>query len=574
MFKRNDAPVPGGLVLALAAVFSGWACPVHAGRILLADNSQVLQTWQQSTGDTATPQLVAQPDGGTTLQWQGAITLDAYNNSSRGGNLVTPLRDGNYYKLQAQGDLRSTDQGGAVSYLQFSASHTDDRGAISHAPGGQINTLQMGRAGEGYLLALGDVAANFSSLGTNTGLRGLMGQRLFGQTLLAAGAGVQAESWESLASVVDRTTYLRQVYAAKLETPLAQSGKAYATIQGYEDDDGSLAQGVSSLAPASARSVTAGFAWQEGRFGVQGEAGASRWQEDGQGRKHDRAFIVDTNWAFETAGLRAGYHDIGKHYASLSSQGGNGIREAYLNGNWMAASWLSLTADLRHSENDLAATPPPTTPPTPPTANAAENDALAITAAITFGPAHPAWSLLLNQVLSDGENSDGTTNRNQGFGATVAYAGQNWNSSLGYNLSKVKNDGATSTSGETDAWVFNLGKMWNDETWSLGLNFTASLQDQELDTGAGPSTVTWQLGLSSQRAGWGTLTASYLHGNTEQSGGDTLKQQGWQLEASHPFKGQNVLKFYFRDNQISGSSQVPSADYSEQTAGLQLVYML
>lgn len=574
MFKDKNALAPSVLALALAAVFSGWSTASHAGTILLADNSQVLQTWQQNTGSTAAPQLVEQVDGGTRIQWQGALTLDAYSNSSRGGNLVTPVRDGSFYKAQVQGDVRGTDEGGAVTYMQFSASHTNDQGVISHAPGGQLNTLQMGRAGEGYLVSLGDVAANFSALGTNAGLRGLMGQRLFGQTLLAATVGVQAESWESLANVVDRTTYLRQVYAAKLETPLSQGGKVFATLQGYDDDDGSLNSGTSTLAPASTRSMTAGFAYQEGRFGVQGEAGTSRWQEEGQSRKNDHAFIVDANWAFDTAGLRAGFHDIGKHYVSLSSQGGNGIREAYLNGSWMAANWLNLTADLRHSENELAATPPLTVPPTPPTANAAKNNALAMTAAITFGPEYPAWTLLLNQALSDGENSDGTQNRNEGYGTTLAYAGPNWNSSLGYNLSKVKNDGTVSTSGQTNAWVFNMGKMWTDEVWSLGLNFAANLQDQDLDTGPGPRTKTWQLGLSSQRTGWGALSASYMHGNTQQSGGDELNQRGWQFEASYPFKGQNALKFYFRDNKVSGSTQTPSADYSEQTAGLQLVYTL
>lgn len=574
MRYKNDRPTL--LAMALATACSGWAGASWAGRILLADNSQVLQGWQQAQGGAA-PQLVEQAGGGTTIQWQGGISLDVYRNDSSGGSgssTTTPLRDGNFYKLQAQGDLRETDPAGAVSYLQFSASHTDDRGVISHAPGGQLNSLQMGRAGEGYLVALGDVAANFSSLGTNIGLRGIMGQRLIGQTLLSATAGIQSESWEALADVIDRTTYLRRVYAAKVETPLAEGGKLYATVQGYDDDAGSLSSGGTTLAPATSRSVTAGFAYQAGRFNVQGEAGASRWQEDGQGKKNDRAVIVDAGWTFESASLRAGYHDIGKHYASLSAQGGNGIREAYLNGNWAAANWLNLNADLRHSENDLAATPPPTIPPTPATANAAENDALAVTAAITFGPEHPAWSLLLSHTLSDGENGDGSGNRNQGYGATVSYGGQNWNSSLAYNLTEVENGGAAASNGETGAWVWSLGRSWIGEAWSLGLNFAASLQEQELDTGNGPRTTTWQLGLTGQYTGWGSLTASYLHGDTEQSGSGTLEQRGWQLEASHPFKGQNAVKFYYRDNQVTGSTATPSADYNEQTVGLQLVYTL
>lgn len=555
----------------LAAVCACGAGPALAG-VLLVDNVQVLQSWQQNTGVAA--RLVAGADGGSSLQWQGGLSLDAYRNDSSGGNLTTPLRDGTFYKVQAQGDLRATDAAGAVSYLQFSASHTDDRGVISHAPGGQINTLQLGRAGQGYLLALGDVVANFSALGANAGLRGLLGQRQVGRAVLSATAGMLTESWEALAGAVEHTRHPRQVLAAKLEAPWGQSGRLYATVQGYEDLERDLADGATVLAPASARSATAGFAYQAGRFSVQGEAGASRWQEEGRDGKTDHALVVDAGWSFERAGLRAGYHDIGPYYATLAAQGGNGVREAYLNGYWSAADWLNLNADLRHAENELAATPPPTTPPTPLGANAVETDALAVSAAITFGPRHPGWSLLLSQALSNGENAGGGSNRNRSHGATVSYAAEGWQGSLGYSRIRVENDDAGAVDGRTGAWLFNVGRTWRAEAWSLGLSLAASQQDQELDAGNGPRTTTWQFGLSGQRLGWGTLAASYLRGNTRQAGGDDLSQRGWQIEASHPFKGGSAVKLYLRDNEVSGSTATPSADYSERTAGLQLLYLL
>jgi len=573
MSRRNQLLRPSSLAIALAAVFSAGSGVAAAGQVVLADNSQVLQRWQQSSGSSTAPQLVEQSDGGTTIQWQGGVTFDAYNNSSTGTNLTTPMKGGDFYKVVAQGDLRSTDKSGAVSYLQFSASHTNDQSVISHASGGQINTLQMGRVGEGYLLALGDVSASYSSLGANTSLRGLSVQRLVGTAMLSATAGVVSESWESLANVVDRTTYLRQVLAAKVESPMTESTKVYATVQGYEDDKGSLPSGVSALAPASGRSATMGFAYQEGAFGLQGEAGASRWQEEGQDSKNGLAIIVDATWSLDKGSLRAGYHNIGKYYSSLSSQGGNGVKEAYVNGNWTAADWLNLNADVRHSENDLAATPPQTTPPTPPTVNAAKTNAVALTELVTFGPDHPAWNLILSQSLSAGKNGDGSTNKNQNLGATVAYAGQSWNGSFGFNQAKIKNDGATSTNGHTNVWTLALGRMWMSETWNMGLNFTGNVQDQKLDTGPGPRTISGQIGLSSQRTGWGTLTASYLRGITKQSGTSSLKQRGWQVDASHPFKDNNAVKLYYRDQSVSGSSATPSADYGERTVGMQLVYM-
>jgi hypothetical protein len=544
-----------------------------AERIVLADNSQVLAAWQQNSGGGAAPQLVEQEGGTTVLQWQGGVVLDWYRNSSSGGHLLTPQRSESFYRAQAHGDLRGTAPGGAVSYLQFAGSHSDDPAVLSHAPGGQIDSLQMGRTGANYHLAMGDVAVNFSTLGSNLGLRGLMGQGLLGKTLVAGAAGFVTDGWNALGDEAKRSRYLRQVFAAKVETPLAGGTRVFVTGQGYEDDAATLDDERTFLAAASQRSATAGFAWERGRFALQGEAGASRWQEEGQERQRDRAFIADAGWSQESIVLRFGHHDIGMHYASLTAHGGNGVQETYLNGSWMAASWLNLTADLRHSENEMAAGQG--------SVNSSKTDSLATTAVVTFGPQHPAWTLLLSQSLSDGENGDSASNRNEGYGATVAYAAEGWQSSLGYNLLDVENRGDVSSSSRTDIWVFNLGRNWLGSAgtagaeWSLGSNFAATLQDQKLDQGDGPRTLTWQLGLLGQRAGWGSCAASYTDATTDQGGdrGD-LRQRSWLVEAARPFRGGHALKLFFKDNRLSGSSADQAADYRERSTGLQIAFTL
>ncbi len=550
----------------------------HAANIILADNSQVLQSWQQGAGSA--PTLVQQPDGGTVIQWAAGVSMDAYNNNASGGNTVTPLRDGNFYKATVQGDLRGTEPTGDMRYLQFSVTGTNDRAVLSHAAGTQIGSLQMGIAGSGYQLALGDVAAGFSTLGTNVGLRGLLAQKQIGQSVISATAGVMVESWESLANAVDRTRYLRNAFAAKAETPMGEIGKVYATAQGYNDSKGDLANGATTLAPASARLATAGFAYQKEQFTLQGEAGFSRWEESGRAEESDQAYILDASWMFQSAGLRAGHHDIGKYYSSLAAQGGSGVKETYLNGNWIAADWLNLTADLRRSENALAGVPVVTFPPTPPSANATQTDAFTLGAVITFGPSHPGWSLLLNHAQSLGENSGGAANRNRNDGVTVAYADQNWNGNLGYMLGSVENSGAPSTDADTNTWQFNIGRNLMDLTvqgapaWTLAANLGASRQEQDLDSGGGPTTTRWQLGLNGQKTDWGILMASYMDGRTTgQATGVDIRQKSWQLEASHALKGQNTFKLYWRDNKTSGSTSIPSGDHREQVVGMQLQYM-
>jgi hypothetical protein len=87
----------------------------------------------------------------------------------------------------------------------------------------QVNNLQLGRAGEGYMLALGDIAPNFSSLSSSLGARGLYGQRQFADMTVYGFTGMVAESWETLDNRIPRSQYLKDVHGIKLEKAFGSS---------------------------------------------------------------------------------------------------------------------------------------------------------------------------------------------------------------------------------------------------------------------------------------------------------------------------------------------------------------
>lgn len=566
--------LPAGLILfAISPV----AMSEGAGHVMLAQNDEVIQAWQQA-GGMAT-ELSRREGGGTVIQWKGGATLDAYHNNVSGGSTVTPYGTGDFHKLQLQSDLRVAQPNGELTYLQFSATNTDDRSVLSHAPGTQIDALQFGYSATDYLLALGDVTADFSSLGSSAGLRGMLVQKQLGDVLFSGIAGVQAESWEQLSKRVDRTQFLRYVYGAKVDSQVGKHTRLFVTAQSYEDDEDSASADATVLAAASAYTTTAGFAYQQDRFSLQGEAGFSHWQESGRDAENDRAFILDTSWSLGTLGLTAGHHDIGRYYSSLSAQAGSGLRETYLNINWLATDEVNLNMDLRHSVNEQVAASVTGTPPANTSVNSAKTDALSSIANITFGPEYVGWSLMLSQSLSRGENTDGTGNRNTGYGSTLSFVDERWNASLGYQFASSHNGGAPSTDSDSRTWQFSLGRNWSNATemtpatWLFGLSLGYSRQQQKLDIGGGPTTDSWQLNLNGQNSNWGTLSAAYMRGTTSgQPGGGDLHQESWQIDASYPLGHDNSVNFYLRHNGNTGS--VTGADYEEDTAGIQLVWTI
>lgn len=545
----------------------------------LEDNATVLAQFAQASGGPA-PDLVQGEDGATKIEWHGGATLDNYSRSASGGTMLTPYSGGHYHRIGLQSDLRGTAPESDVSWMQFALTQTDDP-ALIPLGNSQVNTLSAGRAGQGYLVAFGDVAVNHSSLGASLPLRGLLAQRYFGRTLVSASAGVVADSWEALSDRGRRRMFLKNAYALKVETPLGNDFQAYATVQGYREDGGSLPSGTLALVPTSGQNATAGVNWREGRFFLQAEGGLSRYGEKGLEGHRDRALIVDGGWQGDRLGLRLGHHDLGRYYASLSGLAGAGIRETYANASWQAVRWLSLTGDLRRSENQMAAPPvpppPATIPPTPATPYTpfvGKTDAANVRAQFTF-PDAPGLGLALNAGESHGRSSGGASNRNANQGANLTYAQPAWNASLGYQNSKQSGSLAGADS-RSDTWTAAYGRNWSDASdvapasWTLGATVSASAQRQHLAGGATSTLNTLNVIVSGERSQWGRLAAVLGGSRGHDATGGDLRQHWYQLEAGRALGQRGGVSLYVRA--MSSFQDRAAIAYREKVAGVQLSY--
>ena len=538
------------------------ATPAAAEKILLADNSKVLSNWQQTAGTPQTVELVTQDDGSTRIEWKGGVALDHYQNRATGGTLLNPALNGNFYKAQVQGDLRATAPNGSVAYLQVSGTHSDDR-ALQRYPL-LLQSAQMGWAGDGYQVALGDVVPSFSSLGTSLGMRGLLAQKQFGQSVVSVSAGTLVPTWNSLADAAKRTQFLRNVAAAKFDMPVGSATRAFVSFQGYADDPSTLDQGVSSLASASGRTSTVGFVHQHEQLTVTGEAGSSRWTESGRSGLRDRAYLLDASYNGQGYTLRGGHHNLGVYYTSLSAQAAPGIIETYLGGNWLAASWLTLQGDARRSKNSVGDGT---------RVNATTTDSVSLSQTIAFGADWPGLGLVLNQSLSAGKNVDASDNRNSGYGAALNYTQPFWNTALSYNLRAAENDASPAANGKIDTWNWKLGRALTDNltnpSWRADLQFSVGMQDQRLDIGDSTRTLQYGFGVAASRLAWGSLNASVTLGTVKPTGGGAdLRNREYMLEASHPFKNGNTVKVYARESHLF--SGTPALNNSTRSVGAQL----
>ena len=546
----------------------------------LQDNATVLAQFAQASGGAA-PQLVAGEDGATKIEWHGGATVDFYSRSASGGATLTPYSGGHYHRIGMQSDLRGTAPEGDVSWMQFALTQSDDPSAILLG-NSQINTLSAGRAGLGYRVAFGDVAVNHSSLGANMPLRGLLAQRYFGQTLVSASAGVIAESWEALADQGRRRMFLKNAYALKAETPFGQNLQAYATVQGYREDGDSVGANALALVPSSGNTATAGLNWREGRYFLQAEGGLSRYGEKGLDGHRDRALIVDGGWQGDKLGLRLGHHDLGRYYASLSGLAGAGIRESYANASWQTTSWMSLTGDVRRSENQMAAPPipPPTptippTPVTPYTPFVGKTEAANLRAQFTFADV-PGLGLGLTVGESHGKSSGGGSNRNANQGASLSYMRPAWNASLGYQNSTLKNSLAAGSDSRSDTWMASYGRNWSDATdiapasWMLNATASGSFQRQHLENGSTSTLNTLNLVVMGERSAWGRLSAILGGSRGHDATGGALRQHWYQLDAGRALGQRGGIRLYLRG--MSSFQDRSAIAYRDKTAGVQLSY--
>jgi hypothetical protein len=469
-----------------------------------------------------------------------------------------------------------------VAWAQFALTQSDDPSVLMLG-NSQINTLSAGRAGQGYRFAVGDVAVSHSTLSANTPLRGALAQRYFGQTLLSASAGVIAESWEALADQGRRRMFLKNVYALKAERPFSQYLQAYATVQGFREDGDSVGSGAIALTPTSGHSATAGMNWREDRLFLQAEAGLSRFGEKGLEGHRDRAFIADGGWQGDKLGLRLGHHDLGRYYASLSGLAGAGIKETYANANWLATSWMSLTGDVRRSENSMAAPPlpppPPTIPPTPVTPYTpftGTTEAANLRAQFTF-PDVPGLGLGLTAGESRGKSSGSNgINRSQNQGANLTYVKPAWSTSLGYQNSKQSNSIAASSDSRTDTWTASYGRNWSDATdvapasWMLNATASGNFQRQHLDSGASATLNTLNLVVSGERSSWGRASAILGASRGHDATGGELRQHWYQVEAGRALNQRSGIALYIRA--MSSFQERSAIAYRDKTAGVRLSY--
>ena len=539
---------------------------VMAEQIEPVTNEQAAQSWQQTGAQT--PGLAQQDDGSTRVDWQGSVAADAYTNkiTTANGSTNTPLQSGTFYKGVVQGDLRGINPAGTVNYLQFGMTHSNDRSVLSLYPN-QINNIQLGRTGQGYSMAAGDIAPNFSSLSSALGARGITGQKQLGDTATIYGyGGVAAESWEALDNTVLRNQFIRDVYGLKLEKSFTPSLKVYATGQAGADQAGSITNPlVSSFAlAAKLHASSIGFQYAENQFQLAGETANSGYQQETQAGRSGRGSILDAGWRGQTVGLRAGYHDIDSGFMSLSTMVMAGIKEAYSAIDWTAASWLTLGADLRNSKNTTLATI--YTP-----SQTSNTDSSAVRANINFGPDLPGWGVSLQK--NDSKTLDALSNisRNEQNSTTLNYASQNWTTMLGYGLGKTRNSAYSVMDSDTTSWQYMLGRSFSDAAmanWSANVSLNTTLQNQQLLSGTSTRNVNYLLTFTGQRTGWGNLNLILANGLISRpTGQPDLKLRSAQLEAVHPLTPRSNAKIYVRDSRSNIGDPLLGLD--ERVAGAQ-----
>lgn len=535
-------------------------------------NDQVIQSWQQSNLGGAVPALARDEDGSTRLDWRAGVTLDVYNNDiqSSGGAVNTPLRPGTFFKNSFTSDLRAIHPDNSVDHFQVGVNNSDDRAVLSQNPY-QITNLQVGRTGESYRVALGDIAPNFSSLSSALGVRGLYGQRQFGDITVLGFSGQVAENWEVLSSTVPSNQYLRDVHGIKLEKAFGTSLRTYVTAQAFTEREAPI-MAQSSMAPVGAsHSMSAGFQFQQDQFSLTGETAGSSFEDDGTSNRQGHAMVVDANWRGASVGLRAGYHHIDSEFTSLSLAAQPGVHEAYVGVDWMAASWVTLTTDMRKSRNSTLATAFSDS-------TFVDTDALTVRANINFGPEHPGWGMALQNVASQSTDAADQVSRRSDFLTTLTYTTPEFNAGLGLGQGKITSEVFPSNDSATENWSLNVGRTFSNAmpdmapTWSAGVNFFATSQSQRLLVEGGVSNNTnYTLALSGQLVGWGSVNLLLSGGETTQpTGAPALRVRGVQLDALFPMKAQNTFKVYVRNTQRNVDDPVLFAQ--ENVFGFQLVY--
>jgi hypothetical protein len=567
---------PLAWALSCLSTTAAWAQSTDAAQqAQQAANAQVLQSWQQQTGQAAS----VSPQG--RLEFHGGITLDAYSvgiSSPSGNPALSPLRDNSFGKLVFQGDVRSQSPEQDITYLQGTFTSTNDRSVLSRYAT-QINSFQTGRAGVGYQLAFGDVVANYSGLSSNLGLRGLLAAKQFGALTVTGVAGTVAESWEALFqrhaldNLPPRTRYLRDVIAVKAEYAFDQQWSAFATLQNYSDRIGSAALPVGSAALEGVI-VSTGLKYVKDTLQISAELASAKTEDKTTlTDRSGNAFVVDGTYRFTQAGvgLRFGYHDLGPKFASLAQTVAPGIREWYAGADWQITPQLTWGVDVRDATTRVAATP---------FAPASQNSLETFSNRLSYSFQNITGLVLsLSDTRNWAEDALGNRNRNDTTQLSLNYGSQLWTAALsvgqGHSRSPV-NPAADSNSSQ---WQLMLGRNWsnasaeNQASWTLGLqaNLGQQIQKQVL-VGTQSKATTYGLNLSGSSVSWGQLLAGLQRQLTDQPtpGAAQLTTTTLNLDWTKAFGPQWQWKGYAKVNRRNHGDATLQVD--ERVVGVQGSY--
>jgi hypothetical protein len=499
-----------------------------------AANAQVLQSWRQQTGQAAS----VSPQG--QIEFHGGITLDAYSNSVKspsGNPALSPLRENDFGKLIFQGDVRSQTPEQDVTYLQGVLTATNDRSVIARYAN-QINSFQTGRAGVGYQLAFGDVVANYSTLSSNLGLRGLLAARQFGALTVTGVAGTVAESWEALVNrpsfdgLPVRTKYLRDVMGIKADYVLSQQLSAFATLQSYSDRLSSATLPLGSPALEGVV-VSTGLKYTQDALQLSAEIASANTYR----------------FAQAGVGLRFGYHDLGPKFASLAQSVAPGIQEWYAGADWQVSPQLTWGLDLRDATTRVAATA--LTP-------ASETELQTISNRLSYSfQGITGLVLSLSDTRNSGKDPFGNSNKNDTTQINLNYGSQlctgGMSLGLGHSRSPVNPLADTNNS----QWQLNLGRNWSDASNEKQASWTVALQgslgqqiQKQVLAGTESKNTSYGLNLTASSTALGQLLLGLQRQQTLQPtpGAPRLATTTVNLDWTKAFTQQWQLKGYAKIN--------------------------
>ena len=491
------------------------ATPLVLGSTALAQsdaNRQVLDRWQAQTGE----QRVLDERG--VAQFQGAVSVDIYEHAvvTDAGNdprLLSSLQPGLHQRTTVQADWRRTDAGQHTSYVQGVWTGTDDRG-LQPRYGGQVTSFQAGWAGPGYRIAFGDVVAGFSNLGSNLGLRGLLGGWEGERTSVSAFAGAVAESWEALARRTPRdgrparAAAVREAIGLKAEHRFAPAWSAFATLQSWRDRPGETGTGAAAGPAARGRSASVGLRLAAAATQAQFEWARSSRRTDGAVAVDDDAWqLTLSHRAADTLTLRAGAHDLRPGFATLAQTIAPGLREVYLGADWTLAPALLWSIDLRDARSRLVAAGGAVT--------ATDLDTLSNRIGWRID-GWPGWTLQLSDLRTRGRDAAGQPSRNSGTQLALLHAGAVWNGQL-----MLGGGEARAAGGQTRLvqWQAQLGRT--------------------LGSAGGDGSGAWQLSVGQQRQRYSTTDRPLLQSTLGLAANASHRRWGqWQLSAQWQHTGQ------------------------------------